>query len=195
MTEIWKDIEGYEGLYQVSNLGRVKSIERADTYNLNEMSIKRPRAEKYLKFQDNHGYKRVSLCKNSKGKWHMVHRLVAETFIQNPYNLPQVNHKDENKTNNFVWVNEDGSVDVEKSNLEWCDSIYNMNYGNRNKKSQESLLNRKDLSKPVHCHELGQTFVSIKEASRITGAHIASIQRCACGKQKTANGLTWEYVF
>ena len=85
-----------------------------------------------------------------------------------------------NKTNNFI------------GNLEWCDNKYNVNYGNRSSKAKNKLLNRKDLSKPVYCTELGQTFSSMKEASRQTGAHFESIQRCVAGKQKTASGLTWK---
>ena len=103
MEEIWKDIEGYEGLYKISNMGRVKSIK----FN----------KEKILFLQkDKYGYLRVGLRKMGKLKNYFVHRLVAEAFIPNPNNLPIVNHKDENKQNNCV------------ENLEWCTVKYNNSY-------------------------------------------------------------------
>jgi len=198
MEEVWKDIKGYEGLYQVSNIGNVKSLYRIDEYYIHGVLYKRPRKEKMLAQQKNHGYKRVSLCKKAKQKWFFVHRLGAEAFLPNPNNLPQVNHKDENKENNFIWVNEDGSVDFEKSNLEWCTEDYNKNYGTMKKRLSVIHKNRKDLSKPVYCTELEQTFPSIKEASRQTNIKFASIQRCAAGKQmhtiKDGKTFTWKYV-
>ena len=102
MKEIWKDIPNYEGLYQASNLGRIKSI----YYN-----------NKILKLNnDSNDYLQVWLCKNKKKKIYKVHRLVALTFIPNPNYLPFINHKDENKSNNNI------------NNLEWCDGIYNARY-------------------------------------------------------------------
>lgn len=115
-NEVWKEIEGYEGLYQVSTEGQVRSLNynhTGKTKILQQDTSKR-------------GYKRVRLCKNGKSKPYSVHRLVALAFIPNPNNLPQVNHKDENKTNNVAW------------NLEWCTPAYNMNYGTRNKRSSEA---------------------------------------------------------
>ena len=114
MEEIWKDIEGYEGLYQVSNLGRVKSFPRKGTHTTKERILKLTKSNK--------NYVIVILKNNYIQKAKSVHRLVAEAFIPNPNNLPQVNHKDENKLNNKV------------DNLEWCDNIYNCNYGTRNKR-------------------------------------------------------------
>ena len=104
MGEIWKDIPGYEGLYQVSNLGNVKSLFRY-------------RRKLSIQTQPN-GYKAVVLYKNGNKKFKLVHRLVAEAFIPNPYKKPAVNHLDENRGNNVV------------SNLEWVTNKENQNYGN-----------------------------------------------------------------
>lgn len=112
MQEIWKDIPNYEGLYQVSNMGNVRSFH--NRYK-NKTLIKPCATSK--------GYLSVSLCKNHSQKAFNVHKLVAELFIPNPKNLPCVNHIDENKTNNTV------------SNLEWCTYQYNNTYGHRIEKS------------------------------------------------------------
>ena len=121
MTEIWKDIVGYEGLYQVSNLGNVKRLKgykgRGKGYVVEEHLIQ-PSI-------NSRGYQNVILCKNGKTKTFTMHRLVAIAFLDNSEKLPQVNHKDENKLNNCV------------DNLEWCDSKYNNNYGTRNKKCSD----------------------------------------------------------
>lgn len=117
MEEIWKDIINYEGKYEVSNLGRVRSLSYNGTGEI-----------KFLKQSTNkRGYKRVGLCKDGKTKHYYVHRLVAMTFIPNPNNYKEVNHKDEKPSNNDV------------KNLEWCDTKYNNNYGTRGKKISKSL--------------------------------------------------------
>ena len=115
MKEIWKDIKGYEGAYQVSNLGNVKSLKT----NKNLYYTKSGRNREYLK---------VSLVRNNKRKMVSIHRLVAEHFISNPNNYPCVNHKDECKNNN-VWTN-----------LEWCDEKYNANYGTKKLKQKCSRI-------------------------------------------------------
>ena len=112
--EEWRDIEGYEGLYQISNLGRVKSFPRPTTPG---------GILKINKRKD--GYCSVMLCKNGKTKRFSVHRLVAQAFIPNPNNLPIINHKDENPSKNIV------------DNLEWCDYEYNNNYGTLPKRLSE----------------------------------------------------------
>ena len=106
MKEIWKDIKGYEGIYLISNYGRVKSLHKK---------------EKIIKqFENTNGYLQVDLWKNGIGKHILVHKLVANSFIKNLKNYPFINHKDENKKNNRV------------DNLEWCTAKYNCNYGTRN---------------------------------------------------------------
>ena len=117
MIEEWRDIKGYEGIYQVSNLGNVCSLDRVIKHYpkdyFQEGKVLSPALSR-------NGYPMVILVNHNKRKTRNVHRLVAEAFIPNPNNLPQVNHKDENKTNNCV------------DNLEWCTQKYNLNYGTRN---------------------------------------------------------------
>ena len=110
MKEIWKDIKGYEGLYQVSNLGNVRSMDRItrDGRKIKGKNIK-PHTN------GNSRYLRVALCNNGKIKYENIHRLVAKAFIPNPENKPEVNHKDENPSNNFI------------DNLEWMTSKENSN--------------------------------------------------------------------
>lgn len=129
MEEIWKDIEGYEGWYQVSNLGRVRSVERYVNYKKTGLSFRKSRILK-LK-SDYYGYRSVNLSVNCKVKTYKVHRLVAQAFIPNPNNLPCINHKDENKSNNFV------------SNLEWCSIAYNNTYGTRIERTQATYKKHK----------------------------------------------------
>ena len=116
--EEWKDIEEYEGMYQISNLGRVKSLSRK--YSPKEYILKQ-------KTQAN-GYLSVTLFKNGIGQTLTVHRLVAKAFIPNPNNLSQVNHLDENKTKNIV------------DNLKWCSPKENCNFGTRNTRIKEKVI-------------------------------------------------------
>ena len=171
--EEWKDIKGYEGLYQVSNLGRVKSLPRK--YAPKERILK-PEIGK-------RGYPYVVFSYNKERKTLKIHRLVAETFIPNPDNLPQVNHKDENKSNNCV------------ENLEWCTNGYNVNYGDRNKKVSDKLsgFNSK-RSKRIYCIELNKYFGSLREAERETKVSHNIISYCCKGIYKQAGGYTWKFI-
>lgn len=161
--EEWRNIEGYEGDYQISNYGRVKSLKH--------------NKERILKNQyDANDYYGVILSKNNKKKYFRIHRLVAEAFILNPNNLPEVNHKDEDKHNNIV------------ENLEWCDRKYNCNYGERNKK----LTGRK--GKKVKCIETGEVFDNMKKAAEKYNITKVCISNCCKGKQKTAAGYKWRLL-
>ena len=183
-TEMWRtavyDGEVYEGLYKVSNLGRILSL----NYN------KTGRAELMEPGNDSNGYLHVGLCKNKERKWCLVHRLVAETFLENPDNLPEVNHKDEDKTNNFVFLNEDGSVDKEKSNIEWKSHRDNCNHGTRNERVA------KTQSKKVLQFTLDGVLIrewtSVMECGR-NGFYIGNISACCNGKRKSHKGFIWKY--
>ena len=163
MTEIWKDIEGYEGLYQVSNKRNVKSLNYRRT---GRERIIKPR-------KDKNGYLRVVLCKDGECKTYLVHRLAASAFIPNPKELSQVNHRDENKQNNCT------------ENLEWCSSEFNVNYGTRNEKVGKSL------SRPIKCVETGTLYASAKEAHEKTGINMGNISSCVNGKKNIARRYHW----
>ena len=186
--EEWKDIDGYVGLYQISNKGRVKSLHRLDR-------LGRPVQEKILKHGYNKdGYWQVMLSKNGKYKTFRVHRLVDKAFISNPDNLPEVNHIDENKENNNV------------ENLEWCTREYNNNYGNRNKKdSEKKKINYLGTNNPsarkVKCVTTGEVFNTMKEACEKYKVNTSHMCDCCKGKRKSAGKhpvtkekLIWEYV-
>jgi hypothetical protein len=170
MEEIWKNIEGYEGQYQISNLGRVKSLERLRKTKCGGQCIVK---ERIMSPADNgDGYLQIQLCKDSKPKHLLVHRLVAVAFIDNSNNLSQINHKDEDKHNNCA------------DNLEWCDSTYNNNYGAHIQK----------ISKPVICIETGERFNSISDVYRTKGYNVGYICLCCKGIRNKAYGYHWKYV-
>ena len=182
-TEIWKDIEGYEGLYQASSLGRIRSLDR-EVRNYNRWHIEHAKLIKgriLKQLLDRYDYPRVWLYKSGKTKkFKLVSRLVAETFIPNPNNLPQVNHKDENKTNNRV------------DNLEWCDANYNSNYGTRKKRvgrKHEKSIYQLDLNgNEIMC------WFSVTWAAEGTNTPIAGISQCLTGNRKISGGYMWKYA-
>lgn len=158
-----RDVVGYEGLYKVSRTGVI--------YNAKT-------GFEVMQSQQNSGYLMVGMRDKGKQRNFTVHRIVATAFIENPDNLPQVNHKDENKMNNCV------------DNLEWCSAAYNVNYGDAIAKR---IRNRKDR-KPVMCIETGVVYDSAPHAERETGISAMSIRWCAIGAHKTAGKLHWKYV-
>ena len=187
--EVWKtavyDGEIYEGLYRVSNFGKILSLNYRNTGKSKLMTP----------VDIGTGYLKVDFRKNRKTKRCLVHRLVAFTFLDNPDNLPEVNHKDEDKTNNFVFLNEDGSVDKEKSNLEWKNHRDNCNHGTRNERSAKARINGK-LSKRVLqlslSGELIREWESIRECGR-NGFSKSNVCDCCNGKQKTHKGFRFMY--
>lgn len=181
MEEIWKDIKGYEGLYQVSNLGRVKSLEHwSNSDNYKKMYTGKILTGILVK---TNGYLKVTLSKNGKTNQLQIHRLVAEAFIPNVNNYPVVNHKDENKLNNCI------------NNLEWCTYKHNNNYGNRSEKY--SKTRKMNKTKNVYQYDLEgnliNIFKNIKEAKKNLNIFNDSISRCCRKIQKTAGGFKWEY--
>ena len=198
MREEWRPVVGYEGLYEVSNMGRVRSVKRTvwdsrGYYKIIQERIRKPR-------KNNNGYLQVFLHKEGKRKNCTIHRLVAQAFLPNPDNLPEVNHKDENPLNNNI------------NNLEWCTRKYNQNYGTRNiragksisktntnnPKLSKALTNNPKLSKSViaisKVSGLIVEFSSIREAERQLGISHSDITKCCKGKKKSAGNYYWMYA-
>lgn len=183
-NEVWKDIVDYEGLYKISNYGRIKTLER-DYFSGMYNSIKKHQQEMIRKNEKTkNGYFRIALTKNGKTKRYLVHRLVAQHFIPNLNNFSQINHKDENKENNYY------------KNLEWCNNRYNMNYGKRNEKARKSIIEIK--GRKVNQYDLQGNFIeqyfSINGASRQFNRKGSNIRACCKGNQKTAYGFIWKYA-
>lgn len=180
--EEWKDIKGYEGLYQVSNLGRVRSLDR-QVRNRSGIAIKKGKILSLVTV--NKHYKKVSLWKDNIGENRLVHRLVAEAFIPNPNNFPEVNHKDENPKNNTV------------NNLEWCDRLYNANYGTAIARATEKRKGVSVGEQPIEQYTIDGKFIrrydsALKAAESINGDNSA-ICKCANGKSKTSYGYVWRW--
>lgn len=168
MEEIWKDIEDYEGLYQVSNLGRVKRV----------------KTNRVLKGRkDKGGYLVVCLYKNGSKSNKRIHRLVAEAFIPNTDNKPTVNHIDEDKTNNMV------------SNLEWMTVKENLNHGTRNKRAGKAISKSKSISIIATNIKTGESteFYGTNECARQLGLHQQHITAVLKGRLKQTGGYTFEY--
>ena len=177
--EEWRDIKGYEGLYQVSNMGRVKSLERTV---IRKNGSEQHRKERILKpRKDGHGYLRVNLS-NGRGnkKDSKIHRLVCEAFHENPENKPCVNHIDENKTNNTA------------SNLEWCTYKENNNHGTR--LARMAKAKSKPLAQYTPEGELVNIWQSTHEVERQLGFANGAISAVAREGRKTAYGYVWKYV-
>ena len=174
MEEVWKDVHGYEGRYQVSNTGKVKSYVQDRIFG---------------KILDGcftaKGYKKVMLSDGKRNsKWYPIHRLVATAFIPNPNNLPQVNHKNEVKGNNCV------------DNLEWCDNDYNAHYGTRYIRSAQTNRCCKTTSLRVYSVDQSghmEIYDSIGEAERQTGLSHANIVRTLKGRSHTCGNRKWFY--
>lgn len=177
--EIWRDIKDFQN-YQVSSQGRVRSVDHETEKLNNGVLTKHHYKGKVLKPAENrYGYLIVGLCKDGKTHTKTIHRLVAEAFLSNPQQLPEVNHRNENKHDNRV------------ENLEYCSSEYNTKYGSRTERAAKSK------SKPVGQFnlngELVRTWPSAAEAGR-NGFNKCDIYMCCHDKIKTHKTYTWRYL-
>ena len=181
MKEIWKPVVGYEGFYEVSNIGKVRSLAR-----IVECNDGRKRKLKTRILRQScapSGYYMVTLHKNGKQKSGLVHRLVCEAFIPKPLGKDEVNHKDENSKNNNA------------TNLEWVTAKENNTYGTRQERARKAIVEAqgravRQLSRDG---ELVAEYESLSAAGNATGTHVPNIIKCAKGIYKTAGGYIWKY--
>lgn len=181
MEEEWRDVAGYEGWYQVSDEGRVRCLKRrlknGGVFVYEEPLIRMLRGT-------DKGYLQVTLFDGAKRKDFAVHRLVAQAFIPNPLNLPEVNHRNEVKSDNRA------------ENLEWCSRKYNMNYGSAKHRSKMNNPNRRDVEQYTRDGVFVMRYHSSMDAHRETGIDNSAITKC-CLKRKnfnTAGGYLWRYA-
>ena len=192
IMEEWRNIDGFEN-YEVSSEGRVRSLDH-EVEQLGKGGVVASRIIKgrMLKSEeDKGGYLRVNLYKKGKQYHKTIHRLVAKAFLHNENSLPEVNHKDENKTNNFVFINEDGTIDYEKSNLEWCTAKYNSNYGTRNQRAAKAK------SKQVGQYTLDGTLVKVWESTNEAdrnGFSKGHVAECCRGEHQYYKNYKWQYI-
>jgi hypothetical protein len=187
--EIWKPIKGYEGYYEVSNLGNVRSLERDITYIVRGKKAVRHQSSVILQSKPSKtGYPIVHLSKNGRLYSCYVHRLVAFAFVVNPHEYRYINHKDEDKTNN------------NSSNLEWCTQKYNTTYGTAIARKCAKTRNRTGNPMPVNCYDSNHCFIctypSMNEAKRQLGIHTYVISSLCSGIRKTpdSQGHFWKYA-
>lgn len=168
MEEIWKDIQGYENIYQISSYGRVRSL------HFGKERIMKQRLRK-------DGRLDIMLCNDGIYTMAYVHRLVATAFIDNPDCLPEVNHKDEDPQNNHV------------ENLEWCTGSYNHNYGTRNSRQAKAL--EKPVLQYDMNGKFIKEYESIKKAGFENHIDPSSIAKACKGKYKHSGNYIWKYKF
>lgn len=176
MVEEWKDIEGYEGVYQISSIGRVKRL--VDGFKVKACHLIHP-------YINNRGYVCVHLMSNGLRKAYSVHRLVACAFIPNPHNYPEVNHISEVKTDNSI------------SNLEWCTSAYNREYGSGQQRAIVSIRENHHVRSVCQISQDGsivKVWKTIKSASETLKIDGSQITKCCKGVRKTVGGYRWNYI-
>lgn len=190
--EVWRSVKNYEGFYEVSNYGNIRSVDRYIVGKRNKTYTLKGRIKK--KSIGGNGYHIVTLSKNGLDKQMLVHRLVASAFIENKNNLPVINHKDEDKLNNHV------------DNLEWCTYTHNNRYGSVREKTRATIKKLGHMV-PVNKYDINGNFIckyeSLSEAKRETGVHIQNISIAIKGYEVVngkrvnvshAGGYKWEYA-
>lgn len=186
--EIWKPVKGYEGFYEVSSNGRVRSLDRTVIVHKSGKVYRSIRKGRMLKQWRAVGYYHVTLSKDKKIYAPFVHKLVAEAFLENPNGYHTVNHKDENKLNNSY------------DNLEWCTQVYNRNYGNAESKRLESFMKSNGthntyMKSVVQCDKSGKVVKIYKPITDVekSGFNYTCVINCCKGKRKSHKGFIWKY--
>ena len=193
--EVWRDVVGYEDLFSISCYGRLKRKERL-TFNPHSGYCRY--REKIIRNQSTDlGYQHVCICIGNNKKANLsYHRMVMEAFVPNPSNLPFINHKDENPRNNCIFLNNDGSINAEKSNLEWCTPKYNSNYGTVKARKKANRI-----EKGTTCHvvlydyegHVLKEYKTAKDAAKDNGLSRETITNCCTGFSPTAKGLHFRF--
>ena len=205
MQEVWKDVRGYEGLYQVRNLGRVKSLKRHRSVNLmNTKTATVP--ERILKFGVSQGYLAVTLAKDKINKKIRVHKLVASTFIPNPENKPHINHKDGNKHNNAVdnseWITpkENTKHAFENGLIKGMCSFKGYHHTEEAKKlisegnKWGSSKNHRIIKQYTKDGEFIKEWHGFVEIEKVLGCDKRNLQSCCKGRIPSAYGYIWRYA-
>ena len=174
--EEWKDIPGYEGLYQASTEGRIRSLPKPSRIRRGNKIVPFTYPGKIISVsQTKKGYLMTALFKEGKLKSYTIHRLIANTFIPNPENLPQINHKNEIKNDNRV------------CNLEWCTNLYNRNYGTNKDNFKKKVIRVSESGEEV-------VYNSVTEGAKANGMNKTSVSACCRGKRKQAGGYKWKFL-
>jgi len=181
MEEIWRDIPCFEGIYQASNLGRIKSVRRIAQKLYKGNRIVKEKIMSGTKNED--GYLKVHFKHNNLSKGFFIHRLVALTFIPNPLKKPQVNHIDGNKLNNNI------------SNLEWVTNLENQQHAWKNGLKKGTFANNKKVLQFDLQNNLVNKYISITDASKKSGVHLSNISMCCNLKRKIAGGFIWRFDY
>lgn len=190
--EQWREVEGYEGLYEVSNYGRVRSLDRVVRGRWGNDCVKKGRV--LTLSDDGQGYKIVSLSKRNKAKSFRVHRLVGAEFIPNLENKGDINHRDGNKANNY-FENLEWATRKENINHAWSNGLNENIRKARIKYGKEAAkAMQKAHQKKVICIETGKTYFSMKDAAEFAKVHPSSISQVLRGISKTSGGFTWKFA-
>lgn len=193
MEEVWLPVVGQEGFYEVSNYCRIRSVDRTrEVVKSGKLHLVKYKGKIIKLHKDKGGY---LICRlyGKTTETVKAHRVGMQAFVQNHENLPCVNHKYEDKTNNFIFVNPDGSVNLEKSSLEWCSHEYNNNYGTAKQRRSEKQRKNK-IIQTTKKGVFVKSWESLGQIQKILNIPKTNVSLCCLGKRKSAGGFVWKYV-